>query len=213
MTKKIVKTPAPKLTLSFIKKMQEKFESEARKAAEKARQKWDKMTNPQRRVAVAKDVLLQLELGNVKATNGTYARPLRDKDYITLESAVDEGLGLKAVICDIKCEACARGSMFLSFVRLFNGVDANNDLNTLAQDATQPDGWDMSQNRDIKDLFGDDYALIENYFEAEDANAKYAWSTEIDKWGAKYKNPRTRLELLMKNIVKNKGEFVPSQLV
>lgn len=72
---------------------------------------FEKMTKPQKRVAIAKDVLKQVKLGKIKPYIGTYLQP--SINWYTFANDINI---LQKVPSD-PCEACLLGSCLLS--RLF----------------------------------------------------------------------------------------------
>jgi hypothetical protein len=86
-------------------------------------------TKAEKRVIIAKDVLTQLALGKIKATNGTYL--LSDElteavdaydSYVNYGDCDNKEAG-ETQICDVfkdmkSCKACALGSVFVSAVSI-----------------------------------------------------------------------------------------------
>ena len=79
--------------------------------------KFDRMTKPQQRVAIAKDVLKQIHAGRTQATKGIY---LKKVGYHGRPGPGEP------------CVACAVGALFVSKYNLFNGkwVDEADRFNT-----------------------------------------------------------------------------------
>ena len=175
-----------------------------------------------KRVAIAKDALLQLKAGiyDPKFGNG-YVPTLDDVDFEGIANGCEILVGESAEKVELKsyldklvnkkkpCEVCAKGALFLSSVRKFN--------NFSIQDAADHNG-DISYwaSNIAEDIFGVNNAkLIEAYFEGASSYLPVWLEQEmvkIDKFGAKYPNSVERLEVILKNIIKNKGTFKPEVL-
>lgn len=169
--------------------------------------------------AVAQDVLDHLKLLNV--ARGTYCEGkfpdgVRDskeqaKKYIDVISK--------------DCKVCAIGACFLSYVRLYNNV-------TLGQlvggyDTIKDDFFDVEYyniDHELAKVFSQrQLCLIETAFECgyihfrvddEDYKDLCHDSNEFSaaiSFGEKYSVPKKRLMAIVKNIIKNNGEFIPNK--
>lgn len=175
-----------------------------------------------KRVAIAKDALLQLKAGiyHPKAGNG-YVPALDDVDFESIANGCEILTGESAEKVELKsyldklvnnkkpCEVCAKGALFLSSIRKFN--------NFSIQDAADNNGDISYKASEIaEDIFGVNNAkLIEAYFES-DSGYLPVWSEQevvkINQFEVKYPNSVERLEVILKNIIKNKGTFKPEVL-
>lgn len=143
------------------------------------------MTPAQKRVAIAKDVIAQLEAGKFVATKGRFILPENNL------SDSDNGKPLQPLIRKMGvCEVCAAGASVLSAVRLFN--------------AHCVDSWKgVRYSRDVmRNWFSDNQAtLIEGTFEGWDNSMFYL--NHIP-------DGNDRLIAIMKNVVRNRGTFKPT---
>lgn len=171
----------------------------------RANERFNKMTMPQKAVAVAKDVIAQLKNKRYQATTSVYITNVVTPEVCNSPSAAV--LGSK----DISCNVCARGSMIVSAARLFNQCS----LKSHRDDVPGPvNRWNSGLDREHctfrqieQSIFTrEQVAMIEAAFECW-----YADYPECGKFGGKYNNPTDRMIAIMENIVKNKGTFVPRQ--
>lgn len=178
------------------------------------------MTNSEKRVAVAKDVLKQLAARKIKASPGVYLHaelkkgaPGRESDggdgYSELTGSLQDHLTTKVK----RCEVCALGAAFVSYVRLFNKVNIGDETDTYggAIEGYYSDlGGEINAYRpelQLKRIFSmDQLDLMEAAFEGERGPQAYSESFAFYK---KYRTPTKRLEGIMRNIIKNKGTFKP----
>ena len=172
-----------------------------------------------KRVAIAKDALLQLKAGiYTPETRNGYVPILDDVDFEGIANSCEilvgkpaEKVGLKSYLDKLvnkkkPCEVCAKGALFLSSIRKFN--------NFSIQDAADHNGSISYWASKIAEfIFGVNNAkLIEAYFECYLPVCSEQEMVKIDKFGAKYPNSVERLEVILKNIIKNKGTFKPEVL-
>lgn len=108
------------------------------KDIEKKNKLFNSMTPNQRRVAIAKDVLSQIDANKYKPASGVYvvASNFIDTDKLDVEN-VDKLQGQQ--VCSLlpdnmpSCAVCARGAMFMSALNKFNRLKVG-DLATLSND-------------------------------------------------------------------------------
>jgi len=145
---------------------------------------FEELTDAEKRVAVAKDVIKQLELKKIVATPGTYVY----------------GHGKTDKQATRRCQACMLGGAILALARLQPKL--RDDLVDVYSPhrgsgemvcTTGPDAFAL-----LEDLFGDQMLTIESAFE---------------DWGAAgeaftQKRPADRMIAICKNIIKNKGDLV-----
>lgn len=175
------------------------------------------MTKVQRRkiVAIAKDVLAQMKF--LRVSRGTY--------YLEMTSDVEDileqnrGRSLKNLMPRLltpkkPCEVCARGAMFLSYVNLYNNVRVPTEVGTvwngLADMASEKHAEEINPLAGIVEPT--QLGLIETAFECDD---QFGFGNRDDdviaavRFGHRYTDARHRLRAIMRNIIKNDGEFVP----
>jgi hypothetical protein len=154
------------------------------------------------RVAVAKDVLLQLVSKRLRAKTGEYC-------YVHEGFLADRlTKDLKTLLADKQCDVCAQGALFVAL------LDRHNSL-TVGQTWIQPDRLPahVIGQEDFRDYVGRIFEqsqldLIEEWFEAWGEG--YGCEEKPLKWIDK--RPHHRLIAIMKNIIAHKGTFEPSNL-
>ena len=92
------------------------------------------------------------------------------------------------------CDVCARGALFLSKVRLYNDCQVAKGITYGAVNLTDNTGQGGA--------FGDLGRQLEVAFE----------SWENEPWHTAYPDPEDRLIALMKNVIRNKGNFKSNEL-
>lgn len=169
----------------------------------KANTSYDKASPAQRRVMIAKDALQQLKIGKYCATPGTYLNACDLADEAELNGEVQLNTLLHNPNLQSSCDVCARGALLLSAVRFRNECVIASDGGT-------------SEDSFVKE-FADQQEIIEEAFEGY---SEYVLDKEDQKyghWADKFLNekerndPTKRLELIFKNIIRNKGTFKPNQ--
>lgn len=163
-------------------------------------------TKAELRIEIAKDVLLQIEAKKIIAMSMKYFAPKTNNKYA--------GKQLQEVLPKIKkCEACAVGSIFYSYVTKHN----NFEIDAFGIKSVQPD-----DNRELMSMFTlKQIRLIETAFEDGGFSFPTDYSDSVIERAGTY---RERLGLLprknkkkdeqalihiMKNIIRNKGTFKP----
>lgn len=141
-----------------------------------------------RRVAIARDVIVQIERGEIKAKAG---------DYVSTYGYDDDGemVDLPA------CEACAIGSMFMCglFDRGTEDVD-HTSSRFMVEKLSQAAGFSEEQLRMMEAAFeGDQITGLLDY-EVVNKCAVFGRGTRSDK---------ERLIAIMQNVVDNEGTFIP----
>jgi hypothetical protein len=156
--------------------------------------KFAKLTKPQKRVAIAKDALMQLRLKRVKAAHMIY---VGSNDVVSIYPRDINGNLREAddrQLCDLipkmaNCKACALGTLFLA------GVSCKDNLTVSAiRGMAMTDGTQGALQRYLGDTFAwRQLRLIEDHFEAH-------WHCG---------DPDATLRAILNNIVCNKGTFKP----
>jgi hypothetical protein len=168
--------------------------------AQKNRNFW-KMGRNRRKVAIAKDVLLQLATGKMIATPGIYCRIELSKPVTTTD--------LQTELQNLEsCQVCGIGAVFVSKVNLANKFKIDRGF---GNDRFAPGHDRMIEN--MSRIFTDDeLTQIETLFEGwyRHINGKLV---DASNFRVTVRNPTDRLILIMENIIKNKGELKPEQLV
>jgi hypothetical protein len=174
-----------------------------------------RMTKSQLRVAVAKDVLKSLNI--LKPAHGHgYVRSDKEAAVSIVEKGGDDS---KAIAESLKkhCNVCALGACLLSTVSLFNKFKFVSERSWWSDAAYVRVNDDDLTERLGKVFTMSQMGLIEMAYEKVEVGvglqipgfcARQGVKDAI-AFGKKYRGARARLEAIMKNIVKNKGEFIP----
>jgi hypothetical protein len=145
----------------------------------------------QERVIIAKDALKWIRAGALLPQQMMYVSPI-DTPVFTDEQRQQQ---LRDVVIG-KCEVCVKGAIFLSKAFNFDNVLATAYLDPDAIDKALEEHFSIEQ-----------YKSMERTFEA--------WNNvtpaEI-KFIEKYPQPKQRMMAILKNVIKNKGTFMPEKL-
>lgn len=169
------------------------------KSVEKDNARFMKMSKTNKRIAIAQDVIASLKIGKYTATPGNYLEVQTDKDYDSLPADSQALLRTEEVNCDV----CAIGAIFASKVRKGNKcnydlLNGNNDSSLIAN---------------LKGIFDEkELRIIETAFEGE-AQSGLVRENEEEAAQAWFErnhphDETKRLVAIMKNIIKNKGNFI-----
>lgn len=173
---------------------------------------FSRMTAAERRVAIARDVIDQIDAEKYRLGSCGYIEDLKSNEDI--DTLINDADTLKEVqVCDVinsmdSCQVCARGAMTLSAIRKFNKVtlDKFNPIEmSLSSDELEP----------IEDRFFSrkQTALIEHAYEGfEEAESDAITDLEASaaaRYGYSLGDDRDcRLKAIMRNIIRNNGQFV-----
>jgi len=143
---------------------------------------FEKMTDAQKRVAIAKDVIAQLDAGIYMPFS----------NYFFIEGSPTQQLDDKS-IRGTPCFVCAKGAFFVSRFGKFNGLPkmVPFEIGTRARALHRLPEFPASISRDI-----------EQCFECYDPYKHLASVTADD-----------RLRIIAQNIIDNKGDFKPKELI
>jgi len=167
---------------------------------EKSNKAFHKMSKKQKRIAIAKDVLLQIKKKTYVGYQGSYIQGL-DSDLDSTE--LQECLLTDAP----ECRVCGLGSAFLSLARLGNKVEIPID-----------DTGSRDYHYTLDPIFGKKQReLIEATFEGWGLDSSYMDDPINDnpinyrhmKFYNKYIDDTERLAAIFRNVVKNDGIFKP----
>lgn len=165
---------------------------------EKRNKAFNKLSKPEKRVAIAKDVIIALKAKKYIAKSG---------DYLNLNSKSGKDLfGVninQELLCsdDVTCTVCAIGAMFTSKVAISNNFDdyrpSDNEMRShLSKYFSMPqlhliesafEGWEKGSTSISGNIPNDNHMIFEE----------------------KYPNDNDRMIAIMENIVENKGTFKP----
>lgn len=170
---------------------------------------FQRASNAERRVLIAKDVLRMLREKKVRTTHRAFLNPCRSGVTLGTDGFQQQFLAGKFP----KCSVCGIGSLMLSCI-LFNNeatyaeVYASGYMGGLANDIhrrTVPGGLH-------KYFSSDQLKLIENAFERGHGAFEYSSVPNKNRaiaFGNKHGSDIARLIAVMKNIIKHTGTFVP----
>lgn len=144
--------------------------------------KFSQLTAAQKRVAIAKDVLLQIKAKKYLTGNG-YLYVVRGEHVTKLSK--DNLSSIKA------CHVCAIGAAAVSCIRKFNKHSI--DLRLSGSDRLMPTLLDWFSREQIE--------LIEGCFEGH--------SLVSGDYFRRYKTRKNRMVAIFKNIIANNGTFKP----
>jgi hypothetical protein len=174
--------------------------------------KFASLTKAQKRVAIAKDVLLQLRLEHINAVSGVYLDFPEAKQNDVGECLVDSDAPVSAVYNVRDCDVCAKGALFLSAARVKKGKTMRDLM--ITHDSGNVDANALNDNsivRYLSDIFDDQQLwLIEAAFEQNDMRSM----KDIEAGGDYLRyhlddSEDERLRAIMLNIIENKGTFKP----
>ena len=172
-----------------------------------------------RRVAVAKDVLLQLGRADVPLRMSKASR-LCLTSYINglmLDVALDLSLKDQADTVQRTCTVCAMGALLLSKARLLDEIQMADVVIADTDNSGDPsEEIDIRVSRDavcrlLGDTFDDNILdRVEAFFEDCPTNMDPAdyYREGISAYAKSMPAPRDRMVEIAKNIVRNRGEFI-----
>lgn len=175
-------------------------------------------TNAEKRVLIAKDVLQQIRKGffvperkgfvNINTLGGTTL-------YSPLSGSEEEQNVRELLMAgSTGCECCALGGLMLSCT-LFNNktMTSDSDLFYIGDGInaghTFSNGLTEIFDRCQLELIENAYELGRGYFKYFVCKSSDMERNKAIKFGQKYVEPKDRLRAIMKNIIKNKGDFIP----
>lgn len=193
-------------------------------ALKREKDEYKRMSAAQKRVAIAKDVIAQINCEAYQPTAGTYVslapsdkaksdgKSLQDLWNKPTDQMLDEGM--------LQCSVCAKGAMFMSHIR----KDSDSCKVGQAQDGQH----EPNIEERLTDVFSEKQLdLIEAAFEqsgsyyannhaetsekySEDKGEYYTGRAgKAEKFGERYSEDQERLVGIMRNIIRNDGTFVP----
>lgn len=166
-----------------------------------SKRKFETLTPAGKRVRIARDVLAQLASKHIRPTKGIYMRiDNLDKSVPSRE--------LKEYLPEVECQVCALGACFVAAV---------SEANTFSVGQVPYGGLGSYQTKEyLKSYFSKgQMTLIENAFETTtsfgepDDGVSFEERCVAMRFGLKRKTTEGRLQAIMRNIIANRGEFVP----
>jgi len=155
---------------------------------------FSKLPEWKQRVKIAKDVIIQLKQKKLIAEGGVFVRPYEIKStYINHKHSQINNLINKKIVA---CNVCAKGSLFMAHIMKTNHC-------TLMEARTT---GNYSISKRLTMFSQEQLNKIEQVFEGYFDNGS---KEKGNKFFKRYLNEHNRLIAIMKNIIKNKGEFIP----
>lgn len=182
---------------------------------------FNKLSEEDKRVAIAKDVIKQIKAGKYYASTGT---------YVNLDVKLSDDTSLQKHFDEITCDVCALGGLFMSNVKFnnqctYNELGCGKFLDLLKYFSKEQlflieiafEGWEISDMLDFEtevngyiDIMQGIYAgryTLEEITDTSDSTKSKMKAAML--FGENYHDESDRLIAIMQNIVKNKGEFIP----
>ncbi len=182
--------------------------------------KFKKATAAERRVMIAKDVITALEQKTIRSVSGNW---VKTHDQLFKEETLDkfwdgdakiietiEKTQISDAIKNVKCDVCALGALFVCGVRRFNKITFGK-LSDEVFGGTEAGEFEHEHlDYFLKGYFSESQlSLIEIAFE-KGMGAYIATSNKENLAMRMFKgSPKIRMIGIMKNIIKNKGQFIP----
>ena len=145
------------------------------------KKKWEKMSRAERRVAVAKDVIIRINAGRMQAGHGGYISGPGHGGGVLSKSRANR--------LAKECVVCARGGLMLAKVAKFNCAVYVGELND-----------SFSTARNLADCFTE-----AQLWSIESAYECYNWMSPMSDIA----DPNDRLLAICQNIIDHKGTFKP----
>lgn len=172
------------------------------KIIEESNKNFQNLSDAKKRVAIAKDALEQVLAKKYKVKTGQYVTFLGSGSPVAKSEELDVPVACN--LQDVKCQVCARGALFVSALR----KDASIGPEYISNDENL--GNDDIQMTEDQYFSREQLDLIESAFEVDqfcdDAPEEMAMAAEL--YGRSLGNKDERLVAILKNIIRNKGEFV-----
>ena len=171
--------------------------------------KWAEASRPERRMMVAQDVLDQVEAGKILSSPGIYFA-MRNNHRNPVNTYDD---GVEIIRKGGTCEACAIGFIFYSSMKNY-GYCKENHAPTLIGDGCGHIGF---IGKDMIDTMSDAFSVkelrkMEFAFEGRSIGGtdfSLAERRDCENFHASNPSDQSRLTSIMKNILKNGGDFKP----
>lgn len=190
---------------------------------ERENAKFEALSRPEKRVAIARDVLAQIRLKKLIPTYG-YWLTGPDQDDLFTEKDIKNNSELQEVLGKTKeCEGCALGGMFMCAVRAADKLklgDLDGVKDFLSDQEEDPEAYPNRSAEHTVVQMSDTFRYLEKFFsrsqlEMIEAAFESNGGTFHDAAGREFAidadEPTDRMRLIMENIVVNKGTFRPEK--
>jgi len=187
------------------------------------------MTRQERKVAIAKDVIANLDVMDFRKGNGYVV----SDDDIDFERIMRFGVTNQQIANEAKkqCQVCARGAMMLCKIGKFNEFDFSelegfSDIDDETTTDALEEAFDQDELEMIESCFeGSSYynGDLDLYFK-DDEGYQYTWGgidlngrksgirrfTDARNNWSEIEDDKDRLRAIMQNIIDHKGDFKPT---
>lgn len=90
------------------------------KKIERENKKFDLATDAEKRVMIAKDCLARIELGQIEPNGSRFCKLINHKGNENIKNKLE-------ITNDVVCQACAKGSLFMSYIGRVNNYNTYRD--------------------------------------------------------------------------------------
>ncbi len=151
-------------------------------------------------VRVAADVLESLKVLTVVHGKYVYSEKI---SFEGLKGSKEQAQYLKK-----ECDVCALGACLLSLVTLKNKFEFSAQANYDGEKYICM-GWQEVADRLSEAFTQEQIQLIEDAFECAQLGTSYPSTEHAIRFGKRYTDNKQRVRAIMKNIIRNGGEFIP----
>jgi hypothetical protein len=158
------------------------------------------MLTPKQRIAVARDVIKQVETERFLARNEGYLH-IGGEDIMRPSGISTQGFCKKLKNCTV----CAKGALFVSSIAKYNNYEVKKTVSSskFIRSKTRED-WGRYQADLIECAYEQSTAFIKSCNLSQEDEVSRAVS-----FGKKYDKAPSRLIAIMNNIIRNNGTFKP----
>lgn len=173
-------------------------------------------TKAEKRVAIAKDCIARIELGQFTAQRGRFCNIDADNDGFLADGfhLRKTKTSIKKTLNDnrIRCRVCAKGSMFMSYIGRVNDMG----FDKMSSGGTHNLEYHNPPMTKLLEIFSKNQLDLMEY--AFEGTGDYLWMSSIftqrnrkqcKSFYKRYENSNERLIAICENIIKNKGTFKP----
>lgn len=166
------------------------------------KKEFDKLTEAEQRVVIAEDLIARLDAKTFIATKGTYWRA-------NVRTPRNRETQLRDVYKGKVCRGCQIGGMFACALDRHNALKLS-DLGTYSSPACLSDA---RMREYLTQWFSEkDISAMERAFEAWEPDSGTD-QTDFRPFGQAFPLSKDRMRLIAENVIKNKGQFMPAQLL
>lgn len=165
-----------------------------------------KLSKPEQRVAIAKDALKRLETGQYVAQKGHWLSFLSDLYDLPANASLQP-----LILQGINCKVCALGGLLGSRIALANAATKGelSFINSFSDDKVFPKlrtYFTMEQLKQMEIAFELGRGSYDYWHWTKKKQQPYEAAVIF---GKRHQDNTKRLKAILKNLIKNKGEFIP----